>query len=462
MSATLLTLALRREQDVVAARRQVREVAARLGFDTQGQTRIATAVSEIARNAFRYATGGHVTVAVDTGQGGAALVVRVADTGPGIADVAAVLEGRFRSSTGMGMGIAGTRRLMDDFAIDSAAGRGTVVRFAKRLPPAAEPPDDGGLAALAQELVRRRVDDPMEEVQQQNQELLLTLDALRAREQELLRLNQELEDTNRGVVALYKELDENVEQLRRSNALRAQVVTYLSHDFRTPLDSILALTRLLRDRVDGDLTEEQERQVEFVQHSARDLLTLVDDLLDTARLEAGHAVIRAGAFRAEDLLGALRATLRPLAGGGAVSLVVEEPAGLPPLHTDEAKVSRILRNLVSNALKFTERGEVRVRARAGEEEGWVAFEVSDTGIGVPPADQERIFRDFAQVDGPLQRRARGTGLGLPLSRKLAEILGGSLGLRSNPGGGTVFTLRIPAVAPEDVPARPQSTARSQD
>lgn len=462
MSTPLLTLALRREQDVVAARGQVREVAARLGFDTQGQTRIATGVSEIARNAFRYATGGRVTVAMETGPGGPALVVAVADTGPGIADVAAVLEGRFRSSTGMGMGIAGTRRLMDDFALESGAGRGTTVRFAKRLPPMAEPPDDAALAALAGELVRRRVDDPMEEVQQQNQELLLTLDALRAREQELLRLNQELEDTNRGVVALYKELDENVEQLQRSNALRAQVVTYLSHDFRTPLDSILALTRLLRDRVDGDLTEEQERQVEFVQHSARDLLTLVDDLLDTARLEAGHAVVRAGAFRAEDLLGALRATLRPLAGGGAVALVVEEPMGVPPLHTDEAKVSRILRNLISNALKFTERGEVRVRAGVGAEEGWVAFEVSDTGIGVPAADQERIFRDFAQVDGPLQRRARGTGLGLPLSRKLAEILGGTLGLRSRPGGGAVFTLHIPAVAPEEVPSRPPSTARSQD
>jgi signal transduction histidine kinase len=216
----------------------------------------------------------------------------------------------------------------------------------------------------------------------------------------------------------------------------------MSHEFRTPLDSMIALTGLLLARVDGDLTSEQEKQVGYVQRSARDLLNLVDDLLDTARVEAGQVTVRPAAFTVADLFRALQATLRPLRTRERVALVFEEAPGVPALDTDESKVSQVLRNLVSNALKFTERGEVRVSAHpAGDAR--VEFRVADTGVGIPEADLERIFEDFAQVENSVQRRVKGTGLGLPLSRKLAGLLGGTLTVSSTPGEGSVFSLVLP-------------------
>ncbi|MBV9108916.1 MAG: ATP-binding protein, partial [Gemmatimonadetes bacterium] len=414
-----------------------------LGFDVQDQTRFATAVSEIARNAVRYAGGGRMELRVDGGPGAAQLLVaRIADQGPGIAAIDDVLAGRYVSQTGMGMGIAGTRRLMDAFQLDTRPGQGTVVELGKRLPRAAPAVDAPARARMAAELARQAPADPVAEVQRQNGELITALAEARARQEELHSLNKELADTNRGVVALYAELDERVEQLRRANSLRAQFMSYMSHEFRTPLDSMLALTGLLLDRVDGELTEEQEKQVSFVRRSARDLLNLVDDLLDTARVDAGKVAVHEGRFTVPDLFNVLRATLRPLLVGETTQLVFGDASSLPELRSDEAKVAQILRNFISNALKFTEGGEVRVTARETDP-GWLALSVADTGIGIAGDDLARIFEDFGQVDGALQRRRRGTGLGLPLSRKLAELLGGRITVESHEGEGSTFTLHLP-------------------
>jgi len=442
---TVVTVALRGDADVVLARQRARQVAALLGFDVQDQTRFATAVSEIARNAVRYAVGGRLELRVDGALGGPQLLAaRIGDRGPGIAALDDVLAGRYQSQTGMGMGIVGTRRLMDRFSIDTHPGEGTVVELGKRLPRTAPPVDDAARARVADALARLAPPDPLDEVQRQNGELIAALNEARSRQEEMQHLNKELEDTNRGVVALYAELDGRMEQLRRANTLRAQFMSYMSHEFRTPLDSMLALTGLLLDRVDGELTEEQEKQVAFVRRSARDLLNLVDDLLDTARVDAGKVAVRVTRFSVPDLFNLLRATLRPLLAGETTQLVFENADALPPLETDEAKVAQVLRNFISNALKFTEGGEVRVAAREMEG-GWIEFAVADTGIGISPEDRERVFEDFAQVDGALQRRRRGTGLGLPLSRKLAGLLGGRVEVESELGRGPTFTLRLPIV-----------------
>ncbi len=239
----------------------------------------------------------------------------------------------------------------------------------------------------------------------------------------MTRLNRELEDTNRGVVALYAELDERADHLRRADEVKTRFLSNMTHEFRTPLNSIQALTRLLLDRVDGELTTEQERQVHFIRKAAESLSELVNDLLDLAKVAAGKVVVRPAEFEVSDLFGALRGMLRPLLLGASVNLVFEEPETLPPLRTDEAKVSQILRNFISNAPKFTERGEVRVSARLEPGGASVLFSVADTGIGIAPEDQATLFQEFAQIENPLQRKVKGTGLGLPLSKKLAELLG---------------------------------------
>ncbi len=288
-----------------------------------------------------------------------------------------------------------------------------------------------------------------------------TLEELRERQEELARLNRELEDTNRGVVALYAELDERADHLRRADEVKTRFLSNMTHEFRTPLNSIQALTRLLLDRVDGDLTAEQERQVHFVRKAAESLSELVNDLLDLAKVAAGKVVVRPSEFEVADLFGALRGMLRPLLLNTSVNLVFEEPVDVPPLETDEAKVSQILRNFISNSLKFTERGEVRVSARVAPG-GNVIFSVADTGIGIAPEDHAVIFQEFAQVENPLQRKVRGTGLGLPLSKKFAELLGGSISVESAPGVGSTFSICIPLVyagagreAVSDVVAAPE-------
>ena len=450
----LLTVRIHSEHDVVAARQRAREVAALLGFATPEQTRIATSVSEIARNTFAYGGGGALEISVEGATGEQMLLFRFADRGPGIPHLDEVLDGYYRSTTGMGVGMVGARRMMDRFDVESAPGEGTRVLLGKRLARGASLATPSDLARVVESLARQAPRDPVEEVREQNRELLLALDELHARQQELLELNHELEDTNRGVVALYAELDDRVEQLRRANSLRAQFTSYLSHEFRTPLDSMLALSALLLDRVDGELTEEQEKQVQYIRRSARDLLNMVDDLLDTARVEAGQMKIHPDVFSVGELFSALRATLRPLLTADTVSLSFQDPAGLPPMETDEAKVSQILRNLVSNALKFTERGEIRVHASHDPATDSVTFQVADTGIGIPGEDQEKIFEDFGQVDGAVQRRVKGTGLGLPLSRKLARFLGGEVAVESVPGSGSTFTVVIPRAYRESHQAEP--------
>ncbi len=445
----LISVSIREEVDIVTARQRARQLASELGFGSQDQVRIATAVSEIARNAFQYAGAGRVEFAVDLNSTPQLLSVVVSDEGRGIADVQAVLDGRYRSSTGMGIGLSGTRRLMDEFQLDSEPGAGTKVRFAKYLLPGrrVQMPE---VSTLTSRLAQQRPGSAFEEVRQQNAELLRVLEDVRAREteldrrqSELGRLNLELEETNRGVVALYAELDEKATALRRADELKSRFLSHVSHEFRTPLNSILALANLLITRADGDLTSEQERQVGYIKRSAQDLVEMVNDLLDLSRVEAGKTEIRRTRFELSQLFGVVRGIMRPLATNDAVTLVVEDaPPGLA-IESDEAKVAQILRNLISNALKFTEHGHVRVYGRISASCDQVQICVTDTGIGISASDRDRIFQEFAQVDNPLQRRVKGTGLGLPLSRKLANLLGGDLAVVSSPGEGSTFTLTLP-------------------
>jgi signal transduction histidine kinase len=453
----LLTLEIRYEHDVVLARLRARQFAALLGFDGQDQTRRATAVSELARNAFEYAGGGRVRFDVEraaraasraaSAEAGQALVVRVSDGGPGIADVQAVLDGRYVSRTGMGLGLVGARRLADRFDIATGPGAGTTVEIARFLPRGAGLVTPQDAARISEELARQTARGAFEEIQQQNQELLSTLEELRARQAEVERLNAELEETNRGVLALYAELDDRAQDLRRASEYKSRFLSDISHELRTPLTSVLNMTRFLTDRTDGPLTEEQEHQVLIIRKSVESLADMVNDLLDLAKIEAGHATMRPASFDVAELFAGLRGMFRALVTSDAVSLVFEVAPDIGALHTDEQRLTQILRNLISNAIKFTERGEIRVSAAAAGDE--VQFAVRDSGIGVAPADQDRIFDDYAQIDGPIQRRVRGTGLGLPLVRKLARLLGGRVQLESAPGVGSTVTVVIPRTLPAE-------------
>jgi signal transduction histidine kinase/ActR/RegA family two-component response regulator len=461
MKWPILTITIKYEQDVVAARRRARQVAGLLGFEAQDQSRIATAVSEIARNAFNYAEGGKVEFRVEGELMHQSLIIEVKDKGPGIADLESVLQGQYRSSTGMGLGIMGARRLMDVCEIRSSRESGTTVVMAKTLLKRAPAVTAERLRAITDQLAGESPQSPLEEIQQQNAELLRLLDELRSRQDDLERLNRELADTNLGVIALYAELDEKASALRRADEMKSRFLSNMSHEFRTPLNSIMALSQLLLSRTDGDLTEEQEKQVGFIRKGSEMLLEMVGDLLDLAKIEAGKVEVRPSEFTIENLFGALRGVFRPMLTNKSVDLIFEEPGEVPALRTDEGKLTQILRNFISNALKFTERGEVRVRTALAAGAGAVTFYVADTGIGIPAADQDRIFEEFTQVENPLQRHAKGTGLGLPLCRRLARLLGGDVDVESEFGAGSTFSVTIPACysAGEKEPAAPVEGGR---
>ena len=255
-------------------------------------------------------------------------------------------------------------------------------------------------------------------------------------------LSAELAETNRGVLALYAELDDNAQQLRDASDLKSRFLSYMSHEFRTPLSSILSIARILQDRLDGPLTDEQQKQVRFIQTAAGELTEMVNDLLDLAKVEAGRVTISPAWFEMVDLFSALRGMFKPILSSESVSLVFEEPIGVGSVYSDDKKLSQILRNFIANALKFTSRGEVRVTAEVTNEQ-FVTFAVSDTGIGIAPEFLGAIFQDFVQVDAPIQKRLRGAGLGLSLSRKLAQVLGGDVAVRSVVGVGSTFSVTIP-------------------
>jgi signal transduction histidine kinase len=271
-----------------------------------------------------------------------------------------------------------------------------------------------------------------------------------ARDVEIEALRAELEETNKGVVALYAELDDKAAQLRDANELKSRFLSYMSHEFRTPLTSMSSITNILLSHLDGPLTAEQTKQVEFIRTSTRELTEMVNDLLDLAKVEAGRITISPEWFEMVDLFAALRGMFKPIVAAGSVSLVFDEPEAEIKLYTDDKKLSQILRNFISNALKFTTAGEVRVTAKlVGDDQ--VEFAVADTGIGIAAEHIPNLFADFVQLDVRLQKRLRGTGLGLSLARKFAQLLGGTVAVRSELGKGSRFSVTLPIKIADPVP-----------
>jgi len=320
---------------------------------------------------------------------------------------------------------------------------------------AAPEPEDGVClvgAPVPGHFVRalENVEAAMRESSRLHRELVAQKRELERRHEALLRMHRELEDAHQGVLTLHGEVAEQADELRRQDELKSRVVANVSHEFRTPLHSILGLVQLLDEGIDGPLGAEQRKQVGFIRSSAEDLLQLVGDVLDLTRAEAGRVPLRIERFTLGELVASLRGMLRPLvAAGEAVELVWDEPIPEVELETDRGKLAQILRNLVSNALKFTSRGQVRVRAEL-DADGRARFRVADSGIGMPREALERIFDEYLQLDDPRPVVQQGSGLGLAISRRLAGTLGGEISVESEVGVGSTFTVTVPRLHPEVV------------
>lgn len=317
-----------------------------------------------------------------------------------------------------------------------------------------------------------------EELQVQAEELKVSNEELeeqgRALKESAVRLEQqqvELEQTNSQLEEQAQLLEQQRDDLAQSGAAvelkareleqasryKSDFLANMSHELRTPLNSLLILSKLLGDNPAGNLSDEQVKYARTIQGAGNDLLTLINDILDLSKIEAGHVEIRPAAVTLQRLAGDLRQTFDPIARDRAVNFEIEiDDHARPKIVTDRQRLEQILKNLLSNAFKFTEAGTVALRvARSGDNE--LTLTVSDTGIGIAPEQQAAIFGAFRQADGAINRKYGGTGLGLSISRELARLLGGSIALNSEVGNGSSFTLTIPVTYdPARVEARPEN------
>ncbi|MGH3197097.1 MAG: ATP-binding protein [Streptosporangiaceae bacterium] len=434
MITELARLDVRDPAGVFAARQLARGLAASLALDRQDQIRVATALSEISRSAVTAGRSAVIAFGVDDSE----LLVTVTLDGEPPAE-----------------GVAAASRLMDRVAAD-----GNLILMAKRRPPDVRL----DMKLVNEQLAAVLPQSALEELRRQNQDLISALEDLKQQKEQLVLLNSELqetnrgvmalyselsnelEQTNRGVVALYAELDETSERLRAASESKDRFWANVSHELRTPLNSIIGLTRLLAEPgPDGSLDPERLYQVELIKNSGSTLLALVNDLLDVAKAESGQLHVDPAQVDLQALFGRLRGLARPMAEGKQVDVTVSDdgdPDTPDTILTDELLLTSILRNLLSNGIKYTDGGEVRLSARVAGPR--VEISVADTGIGIPAGLHAHVFEEFYQVPGV---RRGGTGLGLPYARRLARILGGDLQLASEPGAGTTVVLSLPNQTP---------------
>ena len=473
----ILTVVIEREADIVAARQRGRRIAELLGFERQDQTRIATAISEIARNAHTYGGGGKVEYTLHGSRVPEELRIVITDTGPGIGDLEAILEGRYLSEGGLGLGIIGARRLMDRFSAENRPAGGALVSLSKRLP-------KGGtitpikLREIGGLLVQESAGDPLQALQEQNRELVESLDALEQRRVEAERLSDELERTNKGVVALYAELDlratelldlnanlevrvnegvaarEKIEEtLRQSQKMEAvgQLTGGIAHDFNNLLMIIGGSLEMLRRRVPAEPN--------------------ITRLLDAA----SQGVARGGALNQQLLAFARRQDLKTevfslpeflFSCGALVERAVREDIALRIeskgiegyCRTDPHQLETAVLNLAINArdampaggsltivlgqCTVSDMAAQGLETAAGE---YVSICVADTGEGMTAETKARIFEPFFTTKAV----GRGTGLGLSQVYGFAKQSGGFLTVESELGAGTCVKIHLPRSDPSE-------------
>jgi len=432
---------VRREADIVSVRDRVRRVARDLGFDSTTQIKVTTAISELTRNIYEYAQTGAITLAVaERGAATVGLQVMARDDGPGIdeARLHAIMRGSYRSGSGMGVGLAGTRRLMDEFEIETKPGEGTRITVIKWLPPVAAATVQGRVAELRSHFGEDADDSAVEEIVRQHRDLVAVLGELEEKRNEMERLNRQLNESNR-------ELNEANAKLRELAEMREEFLALTTHDLRSPLTVISGVISFFSSGRLGELSTEQKNMVAMMERNTQSLIELINDLLDASKIESGTMRLELSAVDLRALIRDVHESMGPLAHEKGIAIEERLPDDLPPLSADHEKLRRVIVNLLSNALKFTPKGG-RVEVGAGRSSGdtpGVRVVVADTGVGIAPGDLARLFNKYGQARSRATRGETGTGLGLYIARQLVEMHGGTIDVQSEVGKGSTFSFTLP-------------------
>ena len=273
-----------------------------------------------------------------------------------------------------------------------------------------------------------------QELEQQNQELQVQQEELEVQTEELREQSEELRGQN-------AELERQQRALEEASRLKSQFLSNMSHELRTPLNSVMALSRVLMMQAKDRISAEEVNYLEIIERNGKNLLTLINDILDLSKIEAGRMEVNPQPFSLRLTLENIVESMNPIAREKQLAILHDIPEYLPTLESDEMRVSQILQNLIGNAVKFTDTGSVTIAVQSDQEN--VAVRIADTGIGIAEQDLPCIFDEFRQVDGTSARRYEGTGLGLAIARKAARMLGGDIAVQSALGRGSTFTLTLP-------------------
>jgi signal transduction histidine kinase len=455
LTVPLLTVAIRQENDILLARQRARQISQFLGFSSGDVARITTALSEVARNAFEYAGGGSATFAIE-GQAldRQDLLIRVVDEGAGIADTRAVLSPNFKSRTGLGIGLKGSRALMDRFELTSVVGRGTTVVMAKRLPWSTAKFGAADVARLTGELAKTVEATPLGELQLQNQTLLNTLQEITQRQSEIERL---------GVIAGDARDRAEAAQLiaERSIVVRERFMALTTHELRNPLQAIMGYVELLDTELSGSITAKQKDYFGRVERACKHLAGITNDFLDMAQGDAGRLKVARHPGAARHVISEASALVAPQAAARDITVRLSETTNHVMYLGDVDRVRQVLVNLLGNAVSFTPPGgtvDVVATAETGSPSGtsladgaWCAIRVEDTGPGIPRDKLGHVFEPFVQLLSEGQATRKGSGLGLTVSRQLALLMGGDLTAEST-GAGAVFTLWLADGSVSSVPS----------
>jgi signal transduction histidine kinase len=428
---------VRRESDIVKVRERIRRLAREMGFDSTTQIKITTAVSEVTRNIYEYAKSGAISLSLAERGESFGLQVTARDDGPGIDEkmLRSIMRGNYQSSSGLGVGLSGTRKLMDEFDIQTRKGEGTRVILIKWMPRAAAQSVKERIEELQAQIGDDAEDSAVEDLQQQNRDFVRILGELEEKREELEQLNQQLNETNR-------ELNEANAKLRELSEMKEEFLALTTHDLRSPLTVISGVISFFTSGRLGELSPEQKNMVSMMERNTQNLIELVNDLLDASKLESGTIRLEVASIDLRGVLDELRETMELLAKEKEIELVETLPADLPPVEADRAKLRRIILNLLSNALKFTRKGG-RVEVRVERQESQVRISVSDTGVGIAPEDVARLFDKYEQARSRATRGEKGTGLGLYITRQLVELHGGEIKVESEVGRGSTFSFTLP-------------------
>lgn len=442
VARSIVTLAVNSEFDVIAARLRARQIAALCGFSVLDQARIATAVSELARNIFNYAAVGTVGFAVAEHLHPQQLVLTVQDKGPGIDNLDVILSGAYRSTTGMGLGILAARRLMEECDIRTGSG-GTSITLSKPVPATAARMTPAAIGRIFSQLDVLPNNAALSEAHQQNRELTAALSALQARQDELLMVTSRLEATNRRVDALNLMLDEKADALLRADRSKDEFLAILSHELRGPLSATGIAAQLLQ--VGPGTPERTDQMSQVITRQVGHMTRLVEDLLDVSRVSRGLVTIDKA----------------PLDMGHVISWAVEQVISFarkkghaidefrPPqpllVMGDRIRLVQVVSNLLSNAIRYTPDGG-KIAVHLEQQDSMVTVTVIDNGIGVRADFMPRLFDLYVQAERSSDRTGGGLGLGLALVKNLVDAHGGTVTAASEgEGRGSTFTVRLPVL-----------------